>query len=55
MKNGNSTEAKQPSLKFREKIGSTIYEVSIHFSKTSVETISDKIKRLIRQDCTKFL
>ena len=44
----------QKPLKFTEAIGSTTYEVSIHFSKTSTETISDKIKRLIQQDCTKF-
>lgn len=44
----------QEPLKFTEAIGSTIYEVSIHFSKTSTETISDKIKRLIQQDCTKI-
>ncbi len=31
-------------------IGSTTYEVSFHFSETSKETMSDKIKRLIRRD-----
>ncbi len=33
-----------------KKIGGTTYEVSFHFSKTSKETMSDKIKRLIRRD-----
>lgn len=33
------------------KIGRTTYEVSIHFSETSTESMSDKIKRLIGRDC----
>ena len=32
------------------KIGSTTYVVGIHFSKTSKETLKDKIKRMILQD-----
>ena len=39
---------------FTEKIGATTYEVTVHFSKTSKETISDKIQRLIQHDCTKI-
>lgn len=33
-----------------KKIGRTAYEVSFHFSTTSKETMSDKIKRLIKRD-----
>ena len=33
-----------------KKIGSTIYEVAVHFSTTSKETIGDKITRLIRNE-----
>ena len=33
-----------------QKIGSTTYEVSFHFSTTSTETMSDKITRLIRRE-----
>lgn len=33
-----------------KKIGRTTYEVSYHFSTTSKETMSDKIKRLIKRD-----
>ena len=33
-----------------KKIGRTDYEVSFHFSTTSRETMSDKIKRLIKRD-----
>lgn len=41
-------EAERPAL--IKKIGSTTYEVSFHFSTTSTETMSDKIKRLIKRD-----
>ena len=30
--------------------GTTIYEVQIHFSKTSKEALTEKIMRLIRKD-----
>ncbi len=36
-----------------KKIGKTTYRVKIHFSETSKETISDKIKRLILNDSEK--
>jgi hypothetical protein len=32
------------------KVGNTTYEVNIHFSKTSKETLADKIMRLIRNE-----
>ena len=38
-------EAEQPDIV--KKIGNTTYRVKIHFSTTSKETMSDKIKRLI--------
>ena len=37
-------------LKMQKRIGSTTYEVSVHFSTTSTETIEDKILRLISND-----
>ncbi len=37
---------------FTKRIGSTTYNVSVHFSKTSKETMNDKIIRLIRNDET---
>ena len=37
-----------------KKIGKTTYHVKIHFSETSKETMSDKIKRLILNDCEKI-
>lgn len=33
-----------------KKIGKTTYLVKIHFSKTSKETMSDKIKRMLRNE-----
>jgi len=43
------TQLEKPSLLVK-RIGSTTYQVAIHFSKTSKETISDKISRLIRNE-----
>jgi hypothetical protein len=34
------------------KLGNTTYEVNIHFSKTSKETMTDKVLRLIRNEVT---
>jgi len=36
--------------KILKRIGSTNYEVSIHFSQTSKETVEDKILRLMLRD-----
>ena len=33
-----------------KRIGSTTYEVAIHFSATSKETVTDKISRLIKNE-----
>ncbi|NBI60365.1 hypothetical protein D3Z53_20510 [Lachnospiraceae bacterium] len=33
-----------------EKIGRTTYIVRVHFSKTSRETMSDKIKRMLKNE-----
>ena len=33
-----------------KKIGRTIYIVRVHFSKTSKETMSDKIKRILKNE-----
>ena len=45
-------EAPQPVM--IKKIGNTTYRVKIHFSETSRETMSDKIKRLILNDSEKI-
>jgi hypothetical protein len=40
----------QPRRHFTKRIGNTNYEVSVHFSDTSRESLEDKIMRLIRND-----
>jgi len=43
----------EPAAILRKRIGSTTYVVSVHFSKTSKETIEDKILRLIEREVRK--
>ena len=38
---------------FKKRIGSTVYAVSVHFSRTSTETIEDKILKLIESEVKK--
>jgi len=38
------------SQSFKKRIGSSCYEVTVHFSDTSKENITDKIHRLIRNE-----
>lgn len=45
---GSATCAKGRTLV--RKIGKTTYRVMIHFSATSWETMSDKIKRILRNE-----
>jgi hypothetical protein len=44
------TEQPRESGAFTKRIGSTNYRVNVHFSKTSSETMNDKIIRLIRNE-----
>lgn len=44
------TTAAQTPPTFRKTIGKTTYEVVVHFSTTSTETMTDKIKRLIQNE-----
>ena len=37
-------------LNLRKRIGPTVYEVGVHFSQASQETMNDKILRLVRRD-----
>lgn len=48
----HSVSGKQTSqpIRFKKRIGTTVYKVSIHFSQTSTETISSKILRLVEND-----
>ena len=40
----------QEKRHFTRRIGSSCYEVTVHFSNTSKENINDKVKRLIRNE-----
>lgn len=42
------TEQNVPALV--RKIGKTTYKVRVHFSTTSTETMSDKIKRMLKNE-----
>ena len=46
-----STGAK--AADFKKRIGSTVYTVSVHFSRTSRETIEDKILRQMESEARK--
>ena len=47
-KRGENPAADPPQ--FTKRIGSTTYKVSVHFSRTSKETMNDKILRLIKRE-----
>ena len=38
------------TMKLVKKIGKTTYKVRVHFSNTSTETMSDKIKRMLKNE-----
>ena len=44
------TAKRQPDTTITRRIGTTVYTVSVHYSKTSAEDINDKIARLIKND-----
>ena len=45
-----AAKAPREPYRFMKHIGSTRYNVAVHFSRTSLETAGDKIARLIRND-----
>ena len=48
-----TTRAPEDAPALVKKLGKTTYKVHVHFSDTSTETMSDKIKRLILNDSEK--
>ena len=44
------TAIKPQAKRIKKRIGSTDYEVNIYFSRTSRETMNDKMRRLITND-----
>ena len=43
-----------PAPDLVKKIGKTTYRVRVHFSETSKETMSDKIKRMLRNEVSQM-
>ena len=49
--NSAATENNQSEPpKYEKRIGSTVYRVTVHFSRTSTETIEDKLLRLMESE-----
>ena len=44
------TPKANPAGSFSMRMGSTTYIIGVHFSKTSRDTLEDKMKRLMRDD-----
>ena len=42
------------SMKYQQKIGSTVYNVTVNFNQASKETIEDKLFRLIENEVRKI-
>lgn len=47
---GSGTDMEQAVPTLTTKIGGTTYVVGVHFSKTSRETLQDKIKRMAAEE-----
>jgi len=47
---GDKTQTEPEHIVLHKRIGSTNYKVAVHFSKTSRETMDDKILRLIKNE-----
>lgn len=45
-----TVQPKQNAPALVRKIGKTTYKVRVHFSTTSTETMSDKIKRMLKNE-----
>ena len=45
-----TTRAPENTPAMVKKIGKTTYKVHVHFSNTSTETMSDKIKRMLKNE-----
>jgi len=48
--NQQDEKPKAAPVKFSERIGSTVYTVSVYHSQTSKETVEDKLMRLIESE-----
>lgn len=48
--NTDKVSKEHPAGTFNMRLGNTTYVIGVHFSKTSKETLEDKMKRLMRDD-----
>lgn len=48
-----ATATDKEAVTFTRRIGSTVYRVGVHFSRTSKETMHDKITRLVKNEAVK--
>lgn len=53
-RNATSAPVIQEPQTFIKVIGKTTYEVTVHFSKTSTETMADKVKRMIQNEVDSY-
>ena len=53
-KQNTADKSDNKPLSLTKRIGSTIYKVNVHFSKTSKETMEDKILRLMEREVNKI-
>ena len=49
-RSGKADNRQNMPLRLTKRIGQTTYKVNVHFSKSSKETMSDKIVRLIQNE-----
>lgn len=50
MTQNTSTAHASPAGTFSMRVGNTTYVVGVHFSKTSRDTLEDKVKKLIKDE-----
>lgn len=49
--NKTENQTSNSAQQIRKTIGNTTYEVLVHFSQTSNESVHDKLRRIIINDC----
>ena len=53
--NSATAKTKEDTPDLVKKIDKTTYKVKVHFSETSKETMSDKIKRMLRNEVSQMM
>ena len=55
LKSAGNMPAETEPVTLLKRIGSTTVEVTVHFSKTSIETMADIVRRLIEREVSKIV